>query len=147
MKDTAETYLGHEVRNVVVSVPAYFDDSQRQATKDASVISGLNILRIINEPTKPSDKLSLPSRTFLEEEEEEESPRAGSCRPLSRVAGSGPKSKVNYPLISALPSLIIYPRMCGHILEPDSRPGLRPVNASGASANVPTGTLPASGLS
>ena len=50
MKESDDTYLGHEVGNVVVSVPAYFDDSQRQATKDAGVISGLNVLRIINEP-------------------------------------------------------------------------------------------------
>ena len=82
-----------------------------------------------------------------QEEKEEDSPSFGRCRPLSRVADSGPKAKVNYPYISAFPSLMIYPRMCGHVLEPDSRPGLRPVNASGASANVPTGTLPASGLS
>merc|ERR1719210_2598405 len=51
MKDTAEAYLGYEVKDAVVTVPAYFNDSQRQATKDAGVISGLNVLRIINEPT------------------------------------------------------------------------------------------------
>merc|ERR1711923_433708 len=51
MKETAESYLGHEVKDAVVAVPAYFNDSQRQATKDAGVIAGLNILRIINEPT------------------------------------------------------------------------------------------------
>jgi L1 cell adhesion molecule like protein len=51
MKETAEAYLGREVKNAVITVPAYFNDSQRQATKDAGVISGLNILRIINEPT------------------------------------------------------------------------------------------------
>ena len=51
MKETAESYLGHEVKVAVVTVPAYFNDSQRQATKDAGVIAGLNILRIINEPT------------------------------------------------------------------------------------------------
>nr|ABM92345.1 heat shock protein 70 [Laternula elliptica] len=51
MKDTAEAYLGKTVTNAVVTVPAYFNDSQRQATKDAGTISGLNILRIINEPT------------------------------------------------------------------------------------------------
>ena len=82
-----------------------------------------------------------------QEKKEEESPSFGSCRPLSRVADSGPKSKVNHPFISAFPSLKIYPRMSGLILEPDSRLGQRPVNASGASANVSTGTLPASGLS
>jgi len=51
MKDIAEAYLGKEVNNAVVTVPAYFNDSQRQATKDAGAISGLNVLRIINEPT------------------------------------------------------------------------------------------------
>merc|ERR1712136_429471 len=51
MKETAESYLGHEVKDAVVTVPAYFNDSQRQATKDAGVIAGLNIMRIINEPT------------------------------------------------------------------------------------------------
>ena len=51
MKETAEAYLGHDVKDAVVTVPAYFNDSQRQATKDAGVICGLNVLRIINEPT------------------------------------------------------------------------------------------------
>jgi len=51
MKETAEAFLGHNISDAVVTVPAYFNDSQRQATKDAGVISGLNILRIINEPT------------------------------------------------------------------------------------------------
>jgi len=51
MKETAEAYLGMEVKDAVVTVPAYFNDSQRQATKDAGVICGLNVLRIINEPT------------------------------------------------------------------------------------------------
>lgn len=51
MKKTAENYLGKKVTNAVVTVPAYFNDSQRQATKDAGVIAGLNIIRIINEPT------------------------------------------------------------------------------------------------
>ena len=51
MKETAEAYLGGKVADAVVTVPAYFNDSQRQATKDAGAISGLNVLRIINEPT------------------------------------------------------------------------------------------------
>ncbi|KAH9498720.1 hypothetical protein Btru_004672 [Bulinus truncatus] len=51
MKETAEAYLGKTVTDAVVTVPAYFNDSQRQATKDAGTISGLNVLRIINEPT------------------------------------------------------------------------------------------------
>ena len=51
MKETAEAYLGHGVQKAVITVPAYFNDSQRQATKDAGVIAGLNVLRVINEPT------------------------------------------------------------------------------------------------
>jgi heat shock 70kDa protein 1/2/6/8 len=51
MKATAESYLGGTVKNAVITVPAYFNDAQRQATKDAGVIAGLNVLRIINEPT------------------------------------------------------------------------------------------------
>jgi heat shock protein 1/8 len=51
MRETAESYLGTTVNNAVVTVPAYFNDSQRQATKDAGLIAGLNVLRIINEPT------------------------------------------------------------------------------------------------
>merc|ERR1712013_726587 len=51
MKETAEAYLGSDVKEAVITVPAYFNDSQRQATKDAGVISGLSVLRIINEPT------------------------------------------------------------------------------------------------
>jgi molecular chaperone DnaK (HSP70) len=51
MKETAEAYLGTKVKDAVFSVPAYFNDPQRQATKDAGFISGLNVLRFINEPT------------------------------------------------------------------------------------------------
>ena len=51
MKGIAESYLGEKVTDVVITVPAYFNDSQRQATKDAGLIAGLNVLRIINEPT------------------------------------------------------------------------------------------------
>lgn len=51
MKETAESYLGHAVTHAVVTVPAYFNDAQRQATKDAGTIAGLNVLRIVNEPT------------------------------------------------------------------------------------------------
>jgi L1 cell adhesion molecule like protein len=51
MKETAEGYLGKEIKDAVVTVPAYFNDQQRQATKDAGTIAGLNVLRIINEPT------------------------------------------------------------------------------------------------
>merc|ERR1712002_580911 len=51
MKETAEAYLGKKVTHAVVTVPAYFNDAQRQATKDAGTISGMTVLRIINEPT------------------------------------------------------------------------------------------------
>jgi len=51
MKEIAEAYIGKDVKNAVITVPAYFNDSQRQATKDAGAISGLNVMRIINEPT------------------------------------------------------------------------------------------------
>src|SRR5271163_1770563 len=51
MKEVAETKLGKKVSKAVITVPAYFNDNQRQATKDAGAISGMNVLRIINEPT------------------------------------------------------------------------------------------------
>ena len=51
MRDIAESYLGRSVTNMVVTVPAYFNDAQRQATKDAGTIAGLNVVRILNEPT------------------------------------------------------------------------------------------------
>ncbi|KAF7298149.1 hypothetical protein HMN09_01036400 [Mycena chlorophos] len=51
MKETAEAYLGEPVKNVVITVPAYFNDAQRSATKDAGTIAGLNVLRVLNEPT------------------------------------------------------------------------------------------------
>ena len=54
MKDTAEAHLGEDVDQAVITVPAYFNDSQRQATKDAGKIAGLEVLRIINEPTAAS---------------------------------------------------------------------------------------------
>ena len=64
MKETAEQYLGKTVKDAVVTVPAYFNDSQRQATKDASVIAGLKVLRIINEPTAATIAI-LEKRIFL----------------------------------------------------------------------------------
>lgn len=70
MKQTAEAYLGTTVTNAVVTVPAYFNDAQRQATKDAGMIAGLNVLRIINEPTAAAiayglDKISEQQRNVL----------------------------------------------------------------------------------
>jgi len=54
MKDIAESYIGKEVKHAVITVPAYFNDAQRQATRDAGKIAGLNVERIINEPTAAS---------------------------------------------------------------------------------------------
>jgi heat shock protein 1/8 len=51
MKEIAESFLGKSVKSAVITVPAYFNDAQRQATKDAGTIAGINVLRIINEPT------------------------------------------------------------------------------------------------
>src|SRR5574340_619241 len=62
MKQTAEDYLGEKVTDAVITVPAYFNDSQRQATKDAGKISGLNVLRIINEPTAAALAYGLDKR-------------------------------------------------------------------------------------
>jgi L1 cell adhesion molecule like protein len=67
MKQTAEAYLGQEVKDAVVTVPAYFNDSQRQATKDAGVIAGLNVLRIINEPTAAALAYGLEKKTAGEQ--------------------------------------------------------------------------------
>merc|ERR1711981_1023379 len=63
MKETAEAFTGKTVKDVVVTVPAYFNDSQRQATKDAGAIAGLNVLRIINEPTAAAIAYGLDKKT------------------------------------------------------------------------------------
>merc|ERR1711957_467605 len=63
MKETAEAYLGTKINDAVVTVPAYFNDSQRQATKDAGTISGMNVLRIINEPTAAAIAYGLDKKT------------------------------------------------------------------------------------
>jgi len=68
MKETAEAHLGHPVKDAVVTVPAYFNDSQRQATKDAGVIAGLNVLRIINEPTAAAIAYGLDKKKSLNKE-------------------------------------------------------------------------------
>jgi len=62
MKEIAEAYLGKEIKNAVVTVPAYFNDAQRQATKDAGLIAGLNVMRIINEPTAAAIAYGLDKR-------------------------------------------------------------------------------------
>jgi heat shock protein 5 len=66
MKETAEAYLGRKVVNAVVTCPAYFNDAQRQATKDAGTISGLNVLRIINEPTAAAIAFGMDQGTTKE---------------------------------------------------------------------------------
>uniref|UniRef100_A0A183SPB3 Heat shock protein 70 kDa n=1 Tax=Schistocephalus solidus TaxID=70667 RepID=A0A183SPB3_SCHSO len=66
MKETAEAYLGKTVTDAVITVPAYFNDSQRQATKDAGTISGLNVLRIINEPTAAAIAYGLDKKVGTE---------------------------------------------------------------------------------
>lgn len=66
MKEIAESYLGTSVKDAVITVPAYFNDSQRQATKDAGAIAGLNVLRIINEPTAASIAYGLDKRNAKE---------------------------------------------------------------------------------
>merc|ERR1719407_373677 len=63
MKETAENYLGKEVKHAVITVPAYFNDAQRQATKDAGTIAGLNVMRIINEPTAAAIAYGLDKKT------------------------------------------------------------------------------------
>ena len=70
MRDVAEEYLGEKVVNAVVTVPAYFNDAQRAATKDAGTIAGLNVLRVVNEPTAAAlayglDKMDKAERTVL----------------------------------------------------------------------------------
>lgn len=67
MKETAEAYLGKTVTDAVVTVPAYFNDSQRQATKDAGTIAGLNVLRIINEPTAAAIAYGLDKKVGQEQ--------------------------------------------------------------------------------
>ena len=66
LKDTAEAYLGHPIKKAVVTVPAYFNDSQRQATKDACTISGMECLRIINEPTAAAIAYGLDKKSDKE---------------------------------------------------------------------------------
>lgn len=66
MKETAESYLGEKVTDAVITVPAYFGDAQRQATKDAGVIAGLNVLRIINEPTAAAIAYGMDNKTSKE---------------------------------------------------------------------------------
>ena len=66
MKEVAETYLSKTIKSAVVTVPAYFNDSQRQATKDAGTIAGLNVLRIINEPTAAAIAYGLDKKSDKE---------------------------------------------------------------------------------
>lgn len=66
MKEIAETYLSKKIKDAVITVPAYFNDSQRQATKDAGVIAGLNVIRIINEPTAAAIAYGLDKKSQTE---------------------------------------------------------------------------------
>lgn len=66
MKEIAESYIGETVTDAVITVPAYFGDTQRQATKDAGVIAGLNVLRIINEPTAAAIAYGMDNKTSTE---------------------------------------------------------------------------------
>jgi len=66
MRETAEAYLNKKIKDAVVTVPAYFNDSQRQATKDAGTIAGLNVLRIINEPTAAAIAYGLDKKSTVE---------------------------------------------------------------------------------
>ena len=66
MRETAEAFMGSDVKDAVVTVPAYFNDSQRQATKDAGVIAGLNVMRIINEPTAAAIAYGLDKKSDKE---------------------------------------------------------------------------------
>merc|ERR1719352_1762859 len=63
MKETAEAYVGEKINDAVITVPAYFNDAQRQATKDAGAIAGLNAMRIINEPTAAAIAYGLDKKT------------------------------------------------------------------------------------
>ena len=67
MKAIAEAYVGHPVKDAVVTVPAYFSDAQRQATKDAGAIAGLNVIRIINEPTAAAIAYGLDKKNTKEQ--------------------------------------------------------------------------------
>lgn len=66
MKETAETYLGEDVKDIIITCPAYFNDAQRQATKDAGAIAGLNVIRIINEPTAAAIAYGLDNKSDKE---------------------------------------------------------------------------------
>ena len=68
MRETVESYLGQEAKNVVITVPAYFNDAQRQATKDAGLIAGLNVIRLINEPTAAAIAYGLDNKNELKKE-------------------------------------------------------------------------------
>lgn len=68
MRQTVETYLGHDAKDVVITVPAYFSDAQRQATKDAGMIAGLNVIRLINEPTAAAIAYGLDNKKDLKKE-------------------------------------------------------------------------------
>ena len=67
MKEIAEAYTGNDVKQAVITVPAYFNDAQRQATKDAGAIAGIEVLRIINEPTAAAIAYGLDKKSSKEQ--------------------------------------------------------------------------------
>ncbi|WOK93022.1 hypothetical protein Cni_G01714 [Canna indica] len=96
MKEIAEAYLGTSVKNVVVTVPAYFNDSQRQATKDDGVISGLNVMWIINAPTAAAIPTAstrrlaaAPARRTCSSLTSAAAPSTSPCSPLRASSGEG----------------------------------------------------------
>ena len=89
MKETAEDYLGEAVTEAVITVPAYFNDAQRQATKDAGRIAGLNVQRIINEPTAAALAYGLDKK---KDEQRSPSTTSAAARSTSRSSSSATAS-------------------------------------------------------
>jgi molecular chaperone DnaK (HSP70) len=93
LKERASLQLGREVRKAVITVPAYFDDTQRQATRDAGRIAGLEVMRIINEPTAAALAYGLGVRDLVQGAQEADSPRPASAsgsQPLPLAGSCGP---------------------------------------------------------
>ncbi|GAA2951741.1 hypothetical protein GCM10011428_84400 [Streptomyces violaceus] len=80
LKRDAESYLGEDVTDAVITVPAYFDDTQRQATKEAGEVAGLKVLRIINEPTAAALAYGLDRRTTRRSSSSTSAAAPSTCR-------------------------------------------------------------------
>ena len=91
LKERASSQLGREVRKAIITVPAYFDDAQRQATRDAGRIAGLEVVRIINEPTAAALAYGLGIRGQLEQEHKAARSGGSSLLPLAGACPSGPQ--------------------------------------------------------